>query len=302
MKTSLAILAATTAFAGGVGTAYGDVSDGRFIVTEAGPATLHSYVAGEEAFHAASHIVESEAALVIIDAQLLDDDAEAIRSYAEALGKPIVRVILTGSHPDRWYGVDTFYDVPTYASEATRNWIARETGVLGDGSCERNMEAKNYVPDAAITPGSEVIDGLRYDFQLVNAGQGHDQLIVRIPEARALIAPSLIANGFHLNPAESPLDIWIAHLKGLWQEAKTRRDEADIYTHVFGGRGGPGGTTLIAENVNYLEDARTALAAGGESETIIETLTAEYPDYGAEGLLRIGVYIAQAETSPSAHY
>src|SRR4051794_11646657 len=81
--------------------------------------TIHSYMSPEDGDLVCSVIVETSNRLIIVDAQLLLPYARAVRMYAERLGKPIDRVILTHNHPDHFSGLEVFEDLPIHATAFT---------------------------------------------------------------------------------------------------------------------------------------------------------------------------------------
>ncbi|MCX6635651.1 MAG: MBL fold metallo-hydrolase, partial [Acidobacteria bacterium] len=82
--------------------------------------TLHCLSSGEDGEFVNSVIIETGRALVVIDTMNLIPYSRELRSYADSLGKTIERVLITHAHPDHWFGLDSFKDVPTFAFAETR--------------------------------------------------------------------------------------------------------------------------------------------------------------------------------------
>src|SRR4051812_32625135 len=86
--------------------------------------TVHSYMAPAEGDLVNSDIIGTSGRLIIVDAQLLLPYAKRVRAYAEGLGKPIDRVIVTHAHPDHFSGLEVFADLPIHAGPGTSYALA----------------------------------------------------------------------------------------------------------------------------------------------------------------------------------
>ena len=52
-----------------------------------------------------AYVLEGAASTVVVDATLLVPDARALRERVDALGKPLVGVVVTHAHPDHYGGL-----------------------------------------------------------------------------------------------------------------------------------------------------------------------------------------------------
>jgi glyoxylase-like metal-dependent hydrolase (beta-lactamase superfamily II) len=63
---------------------------------------VHAYRSGETGLFVNSYLVEGSDGVVAIDAPLLLSDGRAFRARFEALGKPLLGVLVTHPHPDHY--------------------------------------------------------------------------------------------------------------------------------------------------------------------------------------------------------
>ena len=243
-------------------------------VQDLGEITVHSYSAPQEMFADTTYIIESENALVLIDGQMFVPFASDYRAYADSLGKPIDRVILTHGHPDHYLGLFAFADLPIHAPAATIAEIT-ETGeetraaraeMMGDVIPDRVT-----IPGVAIEPGTQVIDGVTYDFSLLNGGEHDPMLITRLPDHGVISVGDVAMNEMHLFLAGNP-DTWAEALRALAAE--------DGYDVVLPGHGLPGGPSMYATNISYLETASELMGQTEDADTFRAGMVEAFPDLG----------------------
>ena len=102
---------------------------GQVIKRDKGKVVIHTYLPGRASSgRIATHIIETERRLVIINTQFLEDAAREVKCYAESLGKPIDRIMITSSeNPDwsgpNWMGNEVFKGSPIFTTPAIRGWM-----------------------------------------------------------------------------------------------------------------------------------------------------------------------------------
>ncbi len=262
---------------GGSGLTQLDLPDlaGTVFVADRGAAKIHTYVSPPDTNANATHIIESENSLVLVDAQFFVPFAQEFRNYVDGLGKPIDRIIISHSHPDHYWGLSTaFADVPAYALAETIAAI-EEMGVetlemqksdLGDLAPDAIR-----VPDNTIAAGTEVIDGITYEIKHYTDAEDTDQLVIELPDLSAIIVQDLVYNDVHLFTAAN-LENWVAHLaelKGLSQ-----------FTLGLAGHGTPfEDTTTYDDVIGYLQTAGEILGSAESMDDYITAIAEAYPDY-----------------------
>lgn len=244
-------------------------------MADRGAAKIHTYLSPADANANATHVIESENTLVLVDAQFLVPFAQEFRDYVDGLGKPIDRIIISHSHPDHYWGLSTaFADVPAYAlaetiaaiEEGGAAMLEMQKPDLGDMAPEAIR-----VPDNLITAGTEVIDGITYNVKHYKDAEDTDQLVIELPELSAIIVQDLVYNQIHLFTAAN-LENWAIHVKevqGLTQ-----------FTLGLAGHGMPFEDQIVYGNViGYLQKAGEILGSAKSMEDYITGIAEAYPDY-----------------------
>ena len=288
MRTVLAtigLLALLTTGCGGAGV----VSDapsptGEVVVHETSSATIHTLVSGVDGVMTATHVIEGPTALVIVDTHLLRADARALRAYADALGKPIERVIVTHGHPDHYFGIESFTDVPVYATENTQRHMQQRHRAHHRGHVERVGDAVTdevEFPTETLVEGELVIDGIRYEIGEMPNLEDVWQTVIALPDEGVLIVQDLAASGTHLFLGGKRFERWAGRLRTLAEDESIDR--------VLIGHGLPGDRSVLTECAAYLDEAAIIYEGASDADAWIEAMQARWPDH--DGLLVLQVAI-----------
>lgn len=243
---------------------------------------IHTFVASFTGGNIANatHIVETENQLVLVDAQFLVPYARAFRDYTDSLGKPIERLYLSHRHPDHWFGLGTaFGDVAVYALPETMDFIQKH----GEDSRSDHWKLGNLVPDQvvvpkhAVSPGEETIDGLRYVFDRVTDAEIDFNLTIELPDLGVFFAQDLIYSGTHLYLTKH-LDHWIRILQDLLVSG------SELF---MPGHGLPADKNEVARNVEYLWAAREAIGEGLSGDAFKDFMIRRYPERRCPGIFDI---------------
>jgi len=262
------------------------LADPIIIVRQAGSVRIHTVIASfvDNNIANATHIIESEHALVLIDSQFLRFYATKFREYADSLGKPIERLYLSHRHPDHWFGLGTaFSDLPTtsiYALAETLDFIrdhgkdslGDHTGKLGDQAPD-----KIVVPGSIARPGVDTIDGVTYVIGRVTDTEIDFHLTIHLPENGVCILQDLTYSGTHLYLTKD-MDRWIRVLATLL------RSDYEIF---LAGHGLPANKDEVARNIEYLAAAKQALDSGLTNDAFKGYLLARYPERKCPGIFDI---------------
>jgi glyoxylase-like metal-dependent hydrolase (beta-lactamase superfamily II) len=96
--------------------------NGTVTVLDKGAVRIHSYMSPADTFHTTTQLIETPARVIAVDAQLTPAYADEAVAYAEGLGKPLDRLIVTHAHPDHYNGAARF-GVPVHALAQVREQI-----------------------------------------------------------------------------------------------------------------------------------------------------------------------------------
>jgi len=228
----------------------------------------------------ATHIVETENQLVLVDGQFLVPYAKAFRDYADSLGKPIERLYLSHRHPDHWFGSGAaFGDVPIYALAETMSFIQEH----GEASRSDHWKLGDFVPDRivvperTVTPGEEKIDGVTYVFDQATDNEIDFNLTIRLPELGVYFAQDLLYSGTHLYLTKH-MEHWIQILQDML---------VSDYELFMPGHGLPADKNEVARNVEYLAAARQAIDDGMAGDAFKNYLLQRYPERRCPGIFDI---------------
>jgi len=198
---------------------------------------VHTYIALNNSV--TTHIIESGKHLVVVDAQMSEECALEARAYADGLGKPIERLIISHAHRDHYSGLPlAFADVPFYALEGSLPNIEAATGLDGN----------------VLSPGIKSINGVRYEFIQVLDAESAEQLVIKLPHHGVIIVQDLAYNDLHLFLGSTTFDGWVEALRSLQMSQHQNT--------VLVGHGYPTDTSVYEQNIIYLKTAQALVEPG----------------------------------------
>ncbi|WP_443059503.1 hypothetical protein [Streptomyces sp. NBC_00443] len=115
----------------------------------------------------------------------------------------------------------------------------------------------DFTPTVDLTPGTEVFDGVPFLFEAVSGGEAADELLIKLPEQRVLIAQDLVYNDVHLYLGNNDIT--------GWQQAVAALAAESGYDTILAGHGLPTGPEIYEDGRRYLTDARELLGDDGEA-------------------------------------
>ena len=241
-------------------------------VQDLGDVTVHSLTAPEQIFINSTHIIETPNSLVLIDTQFLLPMALDYRAYADGLGKPIERLIITHAHPDHFLGSEAFADVEIYALSEIADAIAANGQAEVDEKQAQfgDAIASTFVVPTVLEPGSVAIDGITFSFEVVMDAEADIQVVTKVPEYGIVAVGDIVYSGVHLILAGSP-PTWIAALEAL------KADSAD-FPIVLAGHGVPGDPGLYDQNIAWLAKASELLGSVTSADDFKAGLVEAFPD------------------------
>lgn len=260
------------------------MKNGSMTVTEFKNSRIHSYQSPNLTGCVSTHIIETPERLIIVDGQRSVIYGQEIRDYAEALGKPIDRFIVSHLHPDHWFGTYQFRDVPIHALKQTRDeidqlgefFIEISKPSLGD-----HVPPEKVVPNVIIEDGShEVIDGVRLEYKHVTDAESDNMLTIYLPEEKVFIAQDLLYNNCHLFCGHGNFAGWQDSLKTM------RNDKS--FDLILPGHGDiTGSRQSIDDALVYLEFVESVYAKASTGDELKTAILDRYPSYLAESLVDI---------------
>ena len=248
---------------------------GTVTVVDRGRVRVHSYMAPDDSLNVTTQLLETPARVVAVDAQYALGYADEVMAYAKDLGKPLDRLVISHAHPDHYHGAARF-GVPVHALPAVRQQIAAR----GDGRDPTGaaVPVADVLPTVEITPGTEVIDGVPFVFEAMTGGEATDELVIKLPGQRVLVAQDLVYHATHLFLGNNDVAGWRKAVDALAADPS--------YDLILAGHGRPAAREVYAELGRYLADAGELLGEDGEAYK--RAIMERYPSYGGSFLIDIG--------------
>jgi glyoxylase-like metal-dependent hydrolase (beta-lactamase superfamily II) len=216
--------------------------------------TIHRFPVQQEGAFVNAYLVETESGLVAVDSLLTVSESRALRAGVERLGKPLLAVLLTHSHPDHYAGLAQLVaddEVPIIAPQGVIDTIARDDA------------AKNAIvgpmfgdewPPARIFPNTPIADGesLEFDnavFTVIDLGPSEspsDSPWILGRDERIVFLGDQIYDHKHCYLADGFWEQWLGNIEKL-----QARFPGDVVLHV--GHGGPVGAGDFGWQRGYIE-------------------------------------------------
>ncbi|MEL6179873.1 MAG: MBL fold metallo-hydrolase, partial [Myxococcota bacterium] len=235
------------------------------VIYDFGDMQLHNYNDNpDNGVGNSTYVIESENSLVLIDSQFFPDSATDFRAYADTLGKPIDRILLTHGHPDHVSGLAVaFADIPSYSSAGVIEEALADSGSVIDHVIERTLQ----------------IDGITYTIEVRQNLEAVEQIIITLPDYGIVSLGDVFYNGWHavMNPG---FDGWIAALEEF---------EAMEGVNLFLAGHGPAGVASdVGLALAYLQTGRDTFANSTTADEFIAAMVEAYPDTRGPFLLALG--------------
>lgn len=219
---------------------------------------VHVHAAGEAGFYANAYLVEGDHGVVAVDAPLTVSEAKSFRKELDALGKPLLGVLVTHAHPDHVNGigilVDGTKDVPVVALDG----VVKQLKAIDEPKraywtpiYKSEYPAKTTFPNRIVAADEPVVfDGMTFHALDLGRGESESETVWTLNE-QAFVG-DLLMNHVHAWVAEGHTGDWLAAL----ERAEVALVKAKV---IYPGHGAVGTVADLAWQRRYLETYRAAI-------------------------------------------
>lgn len=257
------------------------------------------HTAGPQAGVVNSTVVLGEEKALVIDAQFVRPEAEALVAMIEATGRDVETVFVTHFHPDHHFGVAVVKARWPDARIVAHPQVAAMLGRMGRGMFEARKSAmgdllpEDWIAPAPLDGGALLLEGERFD--ILEPMQGDTAMItpVRLPQFDALVAADILFNGTHPFLAEATTPEAIA----AWRASLDDIETIDAGVLIPGHRTEDTAydASGIAHTRQMLDYWEAALEEASDAESLREAYLSRAGDLPLGGLLDRAVEAAFAE-------
>jgi glyoxylase-like metal-dependent hydrolase (beta-lactamase superfamily II) len=257
---------------------------------------IHCHTTGQERALVNAYLVETRDGIVAVDGTLTVTDGRALRARLEALGKPLLAVLVTHAHPDHYGGIVELVasdDVPVVATAGVDAVIRRDDALkeeilrpmFGD-----EWPRERMFPTRIVSDGDTVGLG-GTSFTVLDLGPGespHDSLWFLGDERRTVFLGDQVYDRKHAYLADGFFEEWLGHLDRLQRELP-----GDATLHI--GHGGPVTPARFDEQRQYIETFVDAVRSADWSQpedaraAVVERMTTLLPTDELRFLMELSI-------------
>ena len=223
---------------------------------------------GAEDVFANAYIMEGKLGTVVIDSLLTCSASRDLRRRIDALGKPLLAVIVTHGHPDHYGGVTQLVEgrehVLVVAVKGVDTIIRRDDAMKEERLAAAGFDwpTKRTFPNVVIAGGVHLTFG-DTTLTAIDVGEAeshHDSIwILHAADGDHAFIGDLVMNGVHAYTADGHTGRWIESLRQL-------ENDLQQVVQIYPGHGDSGGVDLLKTQRRYLEEFRSQVRdlAGGQ--------------------------------------
>ena len=232
-----------------------------------------------------STLVFGERDLVLVDAQMIEEDVVALGDVIEASGHTLTTIFITHGHGDHWYGAESLQarfgevdvvstaGVTAYIDEhwvADREWM---TGLFSDRVTLPRSQPKPLAGDVLRLEGHEL--------RAIELGYGDisPSAVLHVAELGLVVAGDIVYNQIHQmlalgGPRE--WELWISSVDAV----ERLSPRAVVAGHKKAGAPDDNVAEILDGTRTYIRDFAAVAESAGSARDIVNAMRERYPDHG----------------------
>jgi glyoxylase-like metal-dependent hydrolase (beta-lactamase superfamily II) len=249
-----------------------------------------------------AYIVEGTSGVAVVDATLTVSDGRALRERVDALGKPLLGVVVTHAHPDHYGGLAELVgglDVPVFATAGVAAVIRRDDPVkeqilrpmFGD-----EWAAERAFPDTTVADGEVVaLEGIRLAVTDLGPGESpHDSLWALADAPATVFSADVAYDRRHCYLADGFHEQWLANIARL-------RAELPAGATLHPGHGEPCGLEVLDWQERYIHTFLDAIQRAGwdDADAARQAVVERMRDYLPSGELQFLMELSIRPLAPA---
>jgi glyoxylase-like metal-dependent hydrolase (beta-lactamase superfamily II) len=260
------------------------------------PLSLEVYNPGKQAvFPVSSTLISGEKEVILVDAQFSTREAQALVERIQASGKTLTRIFISHGDPDFYFGLDTltraYPDAKVLATPATIAYIEKSRApklaywgpILKDRAPARTLVPEPLQGDHLLLEGQRI--------ELVGHDPQHTSLW--IPSLKAVVGGVLTSANIHLWVADAQTPA----ARQAWLQSLDELEALQPTTLVPGHYLGQPALNLadLRFTRDYLQTLERELARAEDSQALIASMQAHYPDLLDASSLKLSAKVLKGE-------
>ena len=215
---------------------------------------IHTHSSGEGGIFANSYLVETANGVVAVDAPLTVSESRAFRGRLDALGKPLLAVLITHPHPDHVAGITTLVEntnaeiIALAPVDKLMRELEEPKRIQWEPVFGEEWIPKWTFPNRLVSDG-EVVSFDDANFRVYDIGAGGDSdansIWVLENSPKAAFVGDLVFNQMHSYLADGQIHSWLKNLD------KARNLLSDV-EQIYPGHGASGSLDLLERQKEYL--------------------------------------------------
>lgn len=202
-----------------------------------------------------AYIISGTEGTVVVDSTLTVSDGRALRARVDALGKPLLGVVVTHAHPDHYGGLASLLaglpEVPVFAVQGVVDVIRRDDGLkeqilrpmFGD-----EWARERVFPNTAVADGEVLtLEGIALRVTDLGPGESpHDSIWTLAEDPSTVFSADVAYDRTHCYLADGFYREWLANIARLRRELP-----AGVTLHP--GHGEPCGLEVLDWQERYID-------------------------------------------------